>query len=350
MQDLVQIQEPQLIGMNDRYPPQALPRGIYTLVQNALVDQDRIQKRKGTTPVAASIGSFSILGLSAFQPDAGTKYLIANFDGASNAQLYKWSGSGNFTTLGSANLTAGASMNFVQASNILYGFNGTDVVSVDSSLTVTKNPATVPQGNYASWFHNYLFVANSAAHPNRVFWSVLGDPTTFNSSDFIDINPSDGDQITGLAILNDELYVFKNNTIWTLTGFSVPTFATTAALGQNTNNKIYGYGSPSQKSIVSTGRDLYYLSFAGGTPHFRSFITTQFSSPIEQGIVSFDVEGTMNGLQASQLSKVSGAFDGKYIYWSLPNGGSSKNNLVLVLEPSIKVKGKDMVHRSWVKC
>lgn len=349
MQNLVQLREDYFVGMCDRYPAQILEDGLLALATNVIIDQGRIAKRKGTNSVAPSLGAHAILGLSAYEPAGGTKYLIANLDGSSNAQLYSWAGSGSFATLGSANLTKGAQMNFVQASNLLYGFNGTDVVSVNSSLVYTKNPATVPQGTYASWFHNYLLVANTSGFPNRLFWSNLGDPTTFTNTDYIDINPNDGDEITGLAIFNDSLYVFKNNTIWTVTGFSGSSFSVTTALSQNTNNEIYGFGTPSQKSIVSTGKDLYYLSFAGGTPHFRSFVQTQYASTLEQGVISLDIENTMNGLQKSSLSMTSGAYDGKYIYWSVPNGGSSFNNFTIVLEPTIKVKGKLMTHRSWTE-
>lgn len=349
MQSLNEIRENVFIGMNDRFPADQLDPGLFALLQNVTIDQQSLSKRKGTTAVASTLGSFSILGLNAFEPVAGTKYLFALLNGSSNAQLYKWSGSGSFSTVGTANITKDSQMNFVQASNVLYGFNGTDVISVDSSLTYTKNPSSVPKGMVAAWFHNYLFVANTSSFPNRLFFSNLGDPTTFSGTDFIDINPNDGDQITALAIFNDELYVFKNNTIWTITGFSGSSFSTTATLSQNTNNKIYGYGTPSQKSVVTAGKDMYYLSFAGGIPHFRSFIQTQFASTLEQGIISFDIEGTLNTLNLSQLSLCAGAYDGKYIYWSVPTGSSNHNDTVLVLEPTIKTKGKTMTHRCWAK-
>ncbi|MDD5407017.1 MAG: hypothetical protein PHE73_08785 [Sulfurovaceae bacterium] len=351
MQTLAKIQENTLIGMNDRYPPHLLEQGLFQLIQNAVVDQNKITKRKGTNPVAASLGTQTILGASAYQPIAGTKYIVALLNGATNtADLYIWAGSGAFTAFGISSFTTDAQMNFVQASNVLYGFNGVDAVSIDSTLTATVNPTTVPQGLVAVWFHNYLFVANVAAFPNRIYWSNLGDPTTFDqTNNFVDINPNDGDSITALAIMNDELYIYKNNTIWTLTGFSGTTFSVTTAGSENTNNKIYGYGTPSQKSVIVTGRDMYYLSFSGGIPHFRSFLQTQFASTLETGIVSYDIEGTLQGLNTSKLSLCAGGFDGKTAFWGVPTGASTYNNAVLRFTPSVKMKGKLMTHRSWVK-
>lgn len=349
MQNLSQLQETSFIGMNDNIPSHLLPPGVYQSVDNAILGNNRIEKRKGTDNVAASLGAFDILGLSAYEPSGGTKYQIACLNGSANARLYSWPGSGSFSAIGSANLTKDVQMNFVQASNRLFGFNGTEVVDVDSTLTVTRNRATVPQGKFGFWFHNYLFVANTTANPSRLEWSALGDPTTFSGTDFFDVNPNDGDEITGIGSLNDELYVFKKNSIWTITGWSGSTFDATTAAGQNTNSKLYGYGCVSHQSIINTGKDLYYLSFLGNVPHYRSFRLTEFAETIEQGIVSFDVEGTLDGVNKSQLSKTAGVYDGRYIYWSMPNAASLYNNLTLVFDPESKIKYNANTYRSWVK-
>lgn len=334
--------------MNDKYPSHLLPPGVFQLVQNALVVDNKIAKRAGTDNVAASLGAQIILGLSAYEPTGAAKRIIACLNGGSNAQLYSWTGSGAFSAIGSANLAANTQMNFTKAGNYLFGFNGTEVVDVDSSLTVTRNRSTVPLGTYAIWFHNYLFVATTTANPSRLSFSNLDDPTVFTAADFIDVNPDDGDTITGLAVINDELFVFKQFTIWTITGWSGSTFSATTIAGQNLNSKIYGYGCVSHQSIVNTGRDLFYLSFLGGIPYIRSFLQTTFAETIEQGIVSSDLEATLDGVNKSQLSKVAGVYDGRYIYWAFPNAAATTNDLVLVFDPEKKVKVGSNVYRSWV--
>ncbi len=349
MQNLSTINEDQFLGMNDKYPSHLLPAGVFQLVENALVSDNKIKKRLGTDNIADSLGAFSILGGSAYEPSGGTKRQIVCRDGSSNAQLYSWTGAGAFSPIGSANLTSGLQMNFVQAANRLFGFNGAEVVDVDSALTVTRNRSGIPQGKIGIWFHNYLFVANTTSNHSRLEWSALGDPTTFSGTDYFDVNPNDGDEITGMGIINNELFVFKKNTIWTITGWSGATFDATTAAGQNTNNKLFGYGAVSHQSIVNTGKDLYYLSFLGKTPYIRSFQQTTFAETIEQGIVSFDVETLLDGVNKSQLPKVSGVYDGKYIYWALPSGASTTNDLVIVFDPERKAKSGNTTYRSWVK-
>jgi len=308
-------------------------------------------KQPGNTPTAVTLGAFGILGGYGFEPAGGTKVQIALLNGSSNAQLYRWTGSGTWAAIGSANITKDLPMNFIQASNSLFGFNGTDAIDYDGT-TVTKNRAGIPLGKFSAWFHNYHFVAGVTASPNRLYWSSLGDPLTFGGSDYVDINANDGDVITGLAQFNDELYIFKNNSIWSISGWSGSTFTATTIAGQNTNSRINGLGTPSHQSIVSLGKDLYYLSFFGGIPHFRVLSISAFGKVWDQGIVSYDIETTMKGLNLSQLSKCAGTYDGKKIRWAIPNGSSTTNNLVLAFRPDITLLSSlaptaEHPHRSW---
>ena len=279
------------------------------------------------------MGAFNELGGFSFETSGGLKEMVVSRAGVSNAQLYISTG-GAFSAIGSANLDNSAQINFVQASDRLFGFNGVEVVDVASDgTTVTRNRAGVPKGAFGFWFHNFLFVGGVTATPNRLFWSNLGDPTTFDAANYVDINANDGDSITALNILNDELIVFKHSSVWSISGWSGSTFSATTIAGQNTQNKASGNGTPSHQSVISLGRDLYYLSFSGGIPHFRSFTQTSFAKTIEGGIVSLDIETTMTGLNKSQLSKCTGIYDGRYIYWALCNGASTTNNLVVVTDP-----------------
>lgn len=336
------------IGMNNKFPSHLLPNGVFSSIINAYVDNNKIFKRGGTSAIAASLGSFRFAGGAPYEPTGSSKRVIVSRDGASNAQLYVWTGSGAFSAIGSANLTNGLIMNFTTASNRLFGFDGTEVVDVDTSNSVTKNRSGVPLGQFSFWFHNYLFVGGVSGAPNRLYWSNLGDPTTFTGSDYVDINANDGDALTGLNVLNDELIVFKKNSVWSISGWSGTTFAVTTAAGQNTTNKALGIGAVSHQSIVPTGRDLYYMSFLGSTPYLRSLNQTVFAKTVDAGIVSEELEGTMLDLNVTSLSKCAGIFDGKYIYWAVPVDSSSTNNLILVLAPGKSYKTNLGSMEPWV--
>lgn len=346
----VTINEEYPLGMNDKYNPSDLPPGVFALIENGVVNTNNISKRPGTSGSSVVVSSGTFLGGTAFEPAGGTKLQVVCLNGASNASLYTSSNGTTFSAIGSANLTNDAQMNFVQASNRLFGFNGSEVVDVASDgTTVTKNRAGVPIGKYAFWFHNYLFVSGVTANPNRLYWSALGDPTTFDAADYVDINANDGDSITGLSAFNDNLIVGKNNSTWAIGGFSGSTFDATTIAGQNTNSLIYGSGVASHRSMVSAGKYFYYLSYVGGIPHIRVLTRSFYGAIMDGGIVSLDMEGTMLLLNNTKLMDATGLYDGKFLYFGLPSSSSQVNDMTLVLYPDLTKQSVYGTLRSWVK-
>lgn len=333
MQDFVKpITEAEFIGYDDTHPSHLLPPGYFVKANNVFVSDNKVTKVPGSTKIANAIASQSFNGFASFERiSASTKLLVVNINGASNSQLYTWNGSGNFSAIGSANLTNSKQMWFEVANDQLWGFNGTEVVDYDGT-TVTKNRAAVPIGFTAAWFHNYLFVANTTTYPNRLFWSNLGDPTTFSGTNFVDINPGDSDSIQALGKFNDELIVFKRNTIWSVTGFSGSSFSSTTIATQNTNARIFGYGCCSPFSIVPVGNDIYFFSMLGNTPHIRSLRLTSLAKVLGGGIITDDIVGTMDSINKSALNAICGGFDGRYAYWGIPTASSTVNNKLIVLD------------------
>lgn len=327
------IKEMSYIGYNDTDPSEQLIAGVFTKAENAYVSDNMITKVPGSTAVAAAIASKPQNGITSFEKiSSSTKNIVVSIDGASNAQLYKWGGSGTFTAIGSANLTNSTPVYFETANDFLFGFNGVEVVDWDLT-TVTKNRAGVPLGYYPAWFHNYLFVAKTTANPNRLFWSNLGDPTTFNGANFVDINPGDGDQCQGLGMLQDELFFFKQDSIWSITGWSGTTFSSTTINTQNTNARLIGYGCIAPGSVVSTGNDIYFFGYLGSSPVIRSLKKTINAVTLGgNDVVSHEIKGTMDLINKSSLSAITGVFDGRYVIWGVPTGSSTTNNKVIVMD------------------
>lgn len=222
-------------------------------------------------------------------------------------------------------------MNFAIASDYLFGFNGTEVVDWDGT-TYTKNRSGVPLGNYASWFHGYLWVANTSSYPNRIFYSNLGTPTTFGGTSYVDVNAGDSDQITGLSMIQDELLVFKRNTIWSVAGWAADSFTSSSLTSSNLNARIFGYGATSQNSIISVGNDVYYFSMLGNVPVIRSLKKTINAVTLAGGIVSDSIKGTLADVTLASINKIVSCFDGRYIYWAIPTASSTTNNKIIALD------------------
>ncbi len=316
--------------------------GKFQVLDNVYGSDNKIVKVTGSSSIAPRIAAYPFNGLTSFEKiSASSKWLIANLNGASNAAIYAWAGSGSFSKISAANTFSNSvKMYFAIANDYVFGFNQSEVFDWNGT-TFTKNRSGVPIGNFAVWFHNFLFVASTTANPNRLFFSDLGDPTTFTGANYVDVNPGDSDSITGLGMLQDEMFVFKKNTIWSITGWSGTTFAATTVATQNTNVRLFGYGCVAPGSIVSVGNDIYFLSFLSGTPQIRSLKKTQFAATLGGGIISYDITGTMATINKAYMANTVGTFDGRYCRWAITTGSSTTNNKIIVLDTwgIRKVKG-----------
>lgn len=335
------------IGYNDNLPPETLSSGIFAKADNVFLSDNKIAKVPGSSAIATSIAAKSFNGLGPFENlTSGNKFLIANINGASVSQAYSWNGSGAFSAISGLTSTNDSPMMFETAGDYVFGFDGHHVWDFDGT-SGTKDRSGVPVGSLASWFHNYLFVAGVSSVPNRLYWSDLGAPTSFTNTNFVDINPGDGDKIVAFGTIQDQLLVFKRNTIWSITGFSGTTFSSTTIATQNTNARIVGYGAIAPFSVISTGNDVYFMSLLGQVPVIRSLKITQFATTLSGGIISHDIDGTMETLNKNVISGVTSEYDGRYCYWSIPVNGSTTNNKIVVLDTYAIQKSGSKTLYSW---
>lgn len=330
MQNLLRYNERRFDrGYNDSLKPELLPSGYAADALNCRVDNSKIDKRTGYSLVGGDIGVKRGLGLGVLERADGTKRIVAAWDDSTstNSRYMAWTGSGSFANItGATTQTADKDVNFEQANNKLYSFNGTDAsLAYDGSSASAV--AAIPLGKYAKWFHNYMFVAGVSANPSRLYFSNVGNPEVWTASDYIDINPNDGDEITGLSVLGTELIITKKNRVWALTGFDVGSFTI-----NNINERVEGFGCIAGRSFANIGNDTLFLSFVGNVPHVRSIQRTRYAVNVAGGIISDNIEGTLNGLNKTQLNKSANIFDGKVCYFAVPNASSTVNNLVVLYD------------------
>lgn len=318
-------------GYNDTLPPEHLERGYLADALNCFIRSDEIVKRYGYTLVADDLGSTQIQGMKGIRFANGTKEELM----VRNGTIYKWTGSGNWVSLGGTLNTSGP-VEIVVANNNAYFFDGTNTVAKYNG-TVVSTVVAMPIGLGARWFHNMFFVYGIAATPNSIRVSNLGDPEDHSTgtATTIAVNPNDGDYITALNELNDELIIFKSKRTWALSGFG-----TTTLTLSNLSDRGSGFGTIAPRSVVNTGNELIYLSFLGDIPHFRSLKRNSFATITDGGIVSGNIEATMRALNKSALATIACTYDGRNLWCAVPDGSSTFNNKVLML---------DWVSKGWVR-
>lgn len=337
-QDLKRIIENNFYhGYNDRDKPETLryPQdGIFYMadIKNAFIEENKIAKRAGYKLIGNAPVATKILGQGRHEPYGGSKYILRarNNSGATNSEVEGWSGSGNFVVLtGASTQTANAFHTFVTAKGATYIFNsaGDTVLKTINGTTATA-VAAIPKGTDAIWFHNYMFVYGVAANQDRLYFSAINDPETYNpTTGYLDVSPGDNEPITAVEVLKNELLIFKPSRVWALSGFGTTDF-TLDDLGE----RVTSVGTYAPKGALSTGNDVYYISYRGDIPHVRSIKRTEDDATIDGGIVSDMISGTMKRVNTKQIAKTIMAFDGRRLWVALPMDSSTEPNEVITYD------------------
>ncbi len=314
---------PELIfskGMNNKDKPEYLEQGQSVLLQNCLVGDEEIRKGPGSVTLFNIGTNKQCLGAIATSEEI---YAVFNEPGDSLAFVYRYTGSGNPVVVSSTNLTANTQVNFVDTGTGVYVLNGIDPVGKLVGSVYTR-PAGIPIGSFGSWYNGRLYISGNTTYKSRLYYSDANTPDTFGALSYIDIFSKSSSENTGLNSVGGLLIIGKKNNVVTFDGYTTDDF-TVKRLAEELPN----YGVTSHRSMINTGDDLLFMSFAGDTPHIRSLKRTSFNKLNYGGIISESIEGTMSMVNRNRLEQVAAGFDGRYAWWSLPMETSTINNYII---------------------
>lgn len=337
-------------GQNDSDEPDQLSDNESQLIQNAYINaRGTVEKRSGTTLTGDDTGDTKITGITSWKENDGTKWLFST-----TGTDLRYLNSTTWDTLDDG-FTTGLDTEFIRADGKIYILNGTDDIhsydgaSVNLNSGLTDLGASVPAAKYGVWWKNYMFICGESSlsgtdYPSRVWFSNIGDPDTWTTgTDYFDVGKDDGQEITGIGILDKFLVIFKENSIYVLTGDG-PSEWKLDATTNNLVNVANSVGCASHRSIVQVGNDLWFMDQYGNIRSLRK--NEEGSNPL-QGIVSENIQGTIDGLNKGALSEVSATFFNNRIYFAAPNGSSNYNNIVMVADLSITLESPRNPH-PWV--
>lgn len=169
--------------------------------------------RKGYTKLLTTKLPSFIGGMYSYYKSDGTKKLVY----ASNTNLYTYNNAGGSTVVSGTptNFTANKQWDFDEYMDSTYGGNGTDpLIAYNGSNYSIVNSAISPQ--FIKIHKNRIYCAN--ANSSILYFSDAGNPNSFPANNFIQINTNDGQNITGIDELLDNLVITKDDSVWILTG------------------------------------------------------------------------------------------------------------------------------------
>lgn len=258
--------------------------------------------------------TFTVSGITII-PTAGATYtdsgsttftvVATNIAGSSGSRAGTIIATGSTVPVALGNLTKTGGTGDSTIAYTLFG--------VDTNITKAK---------YVEAYNNYIFLANvsvgSTTYPTRIYWSNLQDPTTFLTTSFIEVAINDGQQITGMKVLGDNLIIFKTRSIYIISFTGDPDIPFILQGGGKSNSDV-GCAAPFSIQEVTNG--LMFVSF-DGLYYFDGSNSSKVSDRINPTFLAF------NNTRLSQIRSMVQHNKHRYLF-SVPSSSSNTNDTVV---------------------
>lgn len=200
-----------------------------------------------------------------------------------------------------------------------YSFDGTTWTTI-TETTFDGTSARFPEAKHLLAAHDRMFAANvddtGTRHRSRLHWSNAVDPETWDALDFWDFTPDDGQEITALALLGEQIVVFKESAIHVLVGRDPNSFA-----GYPTDAEI---GTRAARSVAVDGAEILFFDQESGVWAFDGAGLTQLDMPINGYL--------LDGINKAEAYRASGFVNRRKYYLSVPWGSDAYNSRTFVLD------------------
>ena len=243
---------------------------------------------------------------------------------------------GTYSTSLATGLTSGAVPSYFTFDDLLISSNdaqgASDVPRSWDQTTAQNLAGSPPKFAFGVSHKNRAWAAGVAALPSRLYYSANTDPEDWTGagSGSIDIDPNDGDMITGLVSHKDELFVFKGpnkGSIHRITG-SAPT----GSDGFARKNFATGIGACWHNAIFRFGDDIGFVSQYGSvhslsaTASYGDFFQASLSRQINPWI-----NDHLNRNRLRFISAVPDFFNG-FVLITMSIDASSTNNCCIAMD------------------
>ena len=292
----------------------------YSLQPNELVEAENIEyDKRGGFRVRAGYANLANTGvvfhfLGTYTEEDGDHHLLAiAADGSIYADV-------NITlidtTKGFPSFTAGTDpdreydVSFAQLRDYIYvssrrgntwRFDGSTWLEItDSVLNGAGDDTTpeFPQAKSTLALHNRVFAANvlhdGAAYPSRLAWSTLSAGSgqfggnRWEATAFVDVNENDGSQIQAIHSFQSQIVVFKDNSLWVMSGDDEDNFSL-LPIDPTVGTTMSG-------SIASDQSVMFFLDQGSGVYVFDGVQATRIDEPINAEIMAI-----VGGFEADKL-------------------------------------------------
>jgi len=316
-------------GLNDSFSPIAIEDNEASGLQNVVfTTSGSFKTRDGFDFLnATTLGAISCTGISYYEPTSGTKYLIAVFDDDTIRKMDYAIGGGPDGTWD--NITG--SLTFTATQNTLASFTvGEDTLIIEDGDNTTApykwtgsgNASALggspPNATMVAYHKNMAFAAGNNTYPSTLYFTDVGNIEDWATglSGNVSVETNDGSQIRAIMPGFDSLYIWKDNSIWRLSGDDKDNFVL--------QRMISDTGTMSQQCVARIGNDFIFMSSQGDVYLYDGAIKLQ--------LVSLKVDGTLGEANFSRFKYAVGVIYDTDYYLSISSASSSTHDILLVLD------------------
>jgi hypothetical protein len=282
-----------------------------------------IEKRNGFVTLSGSTLTGSPINGTGvhtlFPANTSTKSLLGVATTSSTDTIFKMTTAGVASAL-KTGLAANTRWWFAQSevngsAGPIFGLNGTDTpVRWDGSAGSTSewkaSTGEVPKGaKYLTAFSERLW----AAEGSRVWYSgITGstpDPLNWDSENYVDLEPNDGQVITGIGVVGNYLMVFKARKTYAI-------YDAVTAANRQISNQV---GCVAPRSIVQTPAGLFFLSEDQGVCSTDGVKVSPFSDTIKPTLDEVAASPSTQALAAGVLRE-------RRYFLSISTGGTRNDH------------------------
>lgn len=246
-------------GIDTTTDPSLMEETMSPNALNVVFDTTQaVMSRKGYNKLLTTSLTNFIGGMFAMYQSNGTKQLLYG----SGNQLYKYNNAGGSTALtgAPATFTNNQQWDFDELLDNVYAANGTDPLIVyNGSAYSIANSAITPQ--FIKVHKNRIYAANK--NSSTLYFSDAGSPSSFPVNNFIQINTNDGQNITGIDDILDNLVIFKDESIWILTGEPLGAGNTTTIGNLQLRQANSPVGCSAFRTICKVEQTLFFMHHSG---------------------------------------------------------------------------------------
>lgn len=342
-------------GLNDQLSSTEIQDNEATEIQNIVFDTGgALKKRFGFTTVPSTIiqkvatgTTVAVNGIAFYKKNNGNRYavVIANNDSKATAMKKDYQAGGGLTdgaweNIDNPNLPSA----FADSYKVDFAVAEDNIVITMESSTGSQPflwtgtgrvarltyDADCPNASIGEYHRNHLFLSGNSTNPSRTYFSALDNITNYTATDFFDVQTSDGTQVRGLLSIYNALYIFKDKSIWRLSGEERDSFIL--------EKMVEGVGTLSNNSIQVVNNLIYFTTSQNDIAVYDGGYNVQF--------LSQKIRNTISNLNFSRATNTLGLafssyrYQDKDYYCAVSSSGVSQNDTILLF---------DTAYKAWLK-